>query len=435
MLACTVSAARAQSTVALHRFLPDVPAGLLPAAVTTADIDGDGNIDAAVANSGDDDVSVLWGNGDGTFIDTGITFSVGIAPVAIAIGDINHDGKLDIITADEVGSTVSVLLNQGERMFGEKISTDTGFSPESVVIGKFDADDFLDAATADDLDDTVTIFKGVGDGSFTIAQTVVVGIEVEPFGLAAEDLNNDQKIDLVLTNGGGGIDENGSVTVLKGTGTGLFELQPDIMSDLFNFPVRVTIALLNNDTIPDLVVVNETGDAVSGEGTLTILLGVGDLTFQTPANVSIGVDNNPEAAVVGDFNGDHVPDIATSGNLKDNVPVLVGLGDGTFTLAQSFDVGAGPFGIATDDFNKDGNPDLVTANMEGGTMSALISFCAGDCNGRGTVTNDELLTLVDVASGQTELGACQAGDTNMDGQISITELVTAVKKATTGCTP
>src|SRR5262249_27370948 len=98
----------------------DFTAGTTPVSVAVGDFNGDGKLDLAVANNDSDDISVLWGNGDGTFLDSGANFPSGSpAPSAIAVGDFNGDGKLDIVTCNEIGNSVSVLLGSGGTTFSD----------------------------------------------------------------------------------------------------------------------------------------------------------------------------------------------------------------------------------------------------------------------------------------------------------------------------
>src|SRR5262249_36490555 len=128
----------------------DFTAGTTPIAVTSGDFNGDGKLDLAAANNDSDDISVLWGNGDGTFLDSGANFPSGSpAPSGIAVGDFNGDGNLDIITCNEIGNSVSVLLGTGGTTFSDAKVSDTGNSPEAIVVADFDGDGKLDAATAD----------------------------------------------------------------------------------------------------------------------------------------------------------------------------------------------------------------------------------------------------------------------------------------------
>jgi hypothetical protein len=432
-------AATAQPPIALSLVAPDVPVDQSPIAAVTADFNGDGKVDLAVANNDSDDVSVLWGNGDGTFLDSGATFGVGMAPSAIAVGDFNNDGMLDIVTANEVDFTVSVLLGSGGTTFGEAQTTDTGASPEAVVVGDFDGDGKLDVLTANNFDCTVTVLRGVGDGTFTLSQTIPVGLE--PQAAIGVDVDGDGRLDVVVVNSSGGPDENGSVTILKGLEGGVFDPEPEITSTGFDFPVAVTAADLNNDHKVDLIVVNEEGDSVS------VLLGNGDGTFLSPINVSTGPDGVPEGAVAVDLNGDGNIDIATSRNFDDKVAVLAGNGDGTFQPVETFDVGAGPYGIVAANFNGDSLVDLATTNMEDDTVSILLNItgsappptptpgvlCAGDCNGDHTVDVTEIITLVNIALGTTPVMACTAGDVNGDMMIDVTEIIAAVNDALNGC--
>lgn len=427
------SGAAAQS-VSFSRVNPDVPVGSTPVAVATADFDGDEKIDIAVANNFSYDVSVLWGNGDGTFDDSGVPYPIGMsdisAPSAIAVGDFDGDEKIDIVVTDEGASKVSVLLNLGSRMFGPPKITDTGSTPEAVVVGDFDRNGKADVATADLLGGSVTVLYGVGDGTFTNPQVILVGDG--PMGLAGGDVDGDGMIDvLVVANSEGGEDGTGTVSVLKRLEGGVFEVQPEISSDTFDVPFGIALADLNGDSKLDIVAVNNEGDSVS------VLLGNADLTFQPATLVPLNVGTMPEAVVAADFNGDGKMDIATSDSFDDKVSVLIGIGNGTFMPYVQFKVGAGPSGLATDDFNADHKPDLTSANMEflqGNTVSVLLNTsaaCFGDCDNSGTVNVTDIVKMVNIALDVQPVSTCMAGA--QDGKVTVTEIIKAVNNALGTC--
>src|SRR5262249_2075457 len=110
--------------------------GSRPFSVATADFDGDGKLDLAVANNGSHNGSILLEQGDGTF-KTAVNYSAGAAPRSVAVGDFNRDGKPDLAVANTDSNDVSVLLGKGDGTFNISLNVGVGLSPLSVVVGDF----------------------------------------------------------------------------------------------------------------------------------------------------------------------------------------------------------------------------------------------------------------------------------------------------------
>jgi hypothetical protein len=175
--------------------------------VVVGDFNRDGKLDSAVANENDNTVSVLLGNGDGTF-STESTQAAGPFPYSVAVGDFKGDGKLDLAVAnyfgiDSTGSwgTVSILLGNGDGTFSIGSTPSMGLVPESVAVGDFNGDGKLDLAVAN-LCQTmecvdggnVTILLGDGSGNFTSASSTSPG----GTPVAVGDFNGDGKLDFVV---------------------------------------------------------------------------------------------------------------------------------------------------------------------------------------------------------------------------------------------
>src|SRR2546426_6435413 len=113
--------------------------GSFPLSVAIGDLNGDGKSDLAVANYDPGTVSVLLGNGDGTF-EAKRDYSMGSGPYSVAIGDLNGDGRPDLATANVNSNTVSVLLGNGDGTFGPKSENGRGWCRDSVEIGDVNGD-------------------------------------------------------------------------------------------------------------------------------------------------------------------------------------------------------------------------------------------------------------------------------------------------------
>jgi hypothetical protein len=194
--------------------------------VAIADLNADGRPDLAVANLNSNTVSVLLGNGNGTF-GVKTDFGVGSAPVSVAIADFNADGRPDLAVANGgygVGSTVSVLLGNGDGTFGAKTDFGTGIIPSSVAIADLNADGRSDLAVANNNSGTVSVLLGNGDGSF--GSETEFGIGSGPLSVAIADINADGRPDLAVANSGSFPDYIGTVSVLINTGAGTLGVPP-----------------------------------------------------------------------------------------------------------------------------------------------------------------------------------------------------------------
>jgi hypothetical protein len=240
--------------------------GTDPLAVSTADLNGDGKLDLVLANASDNTLSVLLGNGDGTF-QTQMTYAVGANPNALAIADFNGDGRLDLAVTNTNSNTVSVLLGNGDGTFRQQVQYATGMGPYGIAAADVNGDDKLDLLVTNSSDNTISVLLGKGDGTFRAAVNYAAG--EDPLSVTVGDFNRDGKLDLGVANFVYNNYDRNFVTVLLGNGDGTFSTPTSYTSDCGGF---VTAADFNGDGTLDL--------AEAGSGGLCLFRGNGDGTFQ-----------------------------------------------------------------------------------------------------------------------------------------------------------
>jgi hypothetical protein len=356
--------------------------------VAVADVNKDGKLDLVVSNGFACDtctngsISVLLGNGDGTFQPAVSYNSGGYQANQIAVADLNGDGKLDVVVANSCATgmdcnnaptgSVAVLLGNGDGTFGTAKIFRTGAQVSRyLALGDFNRDGKLDVAVADGVggggNRNLVILLGTGRGTFQAPRTI--DLPGDPIGIAAGDINGDKNLDLVigLQDSSG---QGGTSIALLGNGDGTFVSQP-VLSPSGSYPA---LADLDGDGKLDLVVTTACGPTCS-QGGVGVLLGNGDGSFQ-PMQVYGSGSLDADFITVGDVNRDGTMDVMVS-NFGSNskVGVLLGAGGGILSPVKTSNPGrGGAIATAIADVNGDGKPDLISAvYLFNGTTDGAVS--------------------------------------------------------------
>ena len=323
--------------------------------VYTGDLDGDGDIDLAVANASSDYVSVLLGVGDGTFA-AADNYSAGNHPISVTAADLDGDGNQDLAVANALSDNVSVLMGVGDGSFAGAVYYAAGDEPRLVIAVDFNGDGDLDLAVPNGDSDDVSVLLGVGDGTF--AGAVSYTTVDYPRSVTAADFDSDGDLDLAVANS-----NTDNVSVLLGIGDGTFAGAEYYTAG--DFPLSVTAADLDGDGNMDLIVANALSDNVS------VLLGVGDGTFAGVINYTVG--DYPYSVTAADLDGGGDLDLVVANGHSDNISVLSGAGDGTFAGAVNYAAGDEPRSLSATDLDGDGDLDLATANYNSSNVSVLLN--------------------------------------------------------------
>jgi FG-GAP-like repeat len=350
-----------------------------------ADFNGDSRPD--LAGAGGNDVSVMLGNGDGTFR-AKTDFPIGVQTQAVAAGDFNSDGRVDLmVTLNTPQLSLALLTGTGTGTFNAPtfFPNTSGFDSPAIAATDLNGDGRLDLVVMHSIAcftapcraaRTITILLGNGNGTFQTPTEIEV--ETGPMAMAVVDLDRDGIKDVAI---GGG---NTQLSILLGVGNGTFTRQPVVTlvpgGDPFSACNDIGVGDLNRDSILDLVV-----PLGNGHGN-AILIGSGNGTFQVRSRIQIDETFAPLHVAVADYNRDGLLDIArTMGDGTNGLmQILRGNGDGTFQAPNRYLVpppnsSRGGIMILAGDWNGDAKPDI--AFVEGGAGAPTIDVLTNTTGG------------------------------------------------------
>jgi hypothetical protein len=305
----------------------DHPVGATPTWVTAGDVDGNGTVDLVTANFGGGSASVLLGDGAGGFA-TAVSYSVGDlqSPYAVAAADVNADGRLDIATANTNLSDegVSLLLGNGAGGFAEPIPLEVGpalfHDPRSIALADVTGDGNLDLLTANSVTSNLSLLTGDGTGAFASAVYLTAG--EGPVVVEAADVTGDGLVDIVsldhtaqtvstlAADGAGGFAEAAHHAIYSPAGTPC-TTDPNAVCP---WAWGMSVHDVNNDGHLDIIAAN------TAVNTVSVLTNDGSGGFPSFEYFHTGAA--PRSVAVADADGDGNPDLITANQDNGNVSVL-----------------------------------------------------------------------------------------------------------------
>lgn len=355
-----------------------------PNSMCTADFNGDGHLDLAVAGN---IVHILFNNGDGTFTDAGNYEVEGSSHWYIVSGNFNGDGYADL--AMMAGLQAAVMLNLGDGTFADPVLYPAGSWPKTIAAVDLDNDGYDDLAVVNRDTYHTTLLQNQGDGTFAFLSELANGCG-NIWWVATADFDGDGWDDLATA----AIDEDwfpypfptleSCVNIHLNDGDGTFttrDYSTGLLGELV-FPGD-----LDSDGDCDVVI------GYDGSG-FSVLFnnGSGALSGFTKYTVA----GTAKSFGVADFDLDGLNDLTATMGGANSVGVLLNTGGGIFGTPAYYPVGLVPNSVVTADFDGDGDIDLAVANQGSDDISVLMNRSIICCESRGDVDHNGSLDLLDL---------------------------------------
>jgi len=343
-----------------------IPVGHRPGSIAIADVNRDGKPDIIVANTEDETVTVLLGDGKGHFAPApGSPFACGRGPNDIAVADMNGDGNPDLVIANTGTPYITILLGDGKGRFAP--APHSPFATESYPhVHGVAAADFMGNGKPGVVTDSwghneILLIPGDGQGNLILPGKRFHTGKRPYQRLRSADFNGDGKPDVVTTD-----QDQNAVTILLGDGNGGFREAAGSPFPAGEAPWSLAIGDVNGDGKLDLAVIPYDRDVTDPRHLgVTVLLGDGrgGFTKMLGSPFSLEGCRGPDRVAIGDVNGDGTADIVVTCAQNGRMMVYEGSHEGTFRVATVV-VKTGWSGLAVGDLKGDGKQEIVVSNGE-----------------------------------------------------------------------
>lgn len=332
------------------------PTGAFAYHIAVGRIDLDDKPDLLV--SGRPSATVYLSVGDGTLTPKPLTM---LANWQVAIADMNRDGKGDLLLTDTANGAISIVLGNGDGTFRSPTSVPAGKTPQGVASADLNSDGNPDLLAVDQSAAELYAYLGQGDGTVKNTQKLLTAMAGAPLWIATGDLNGDHRVDAVVANLSAA-----SLSLFIGKGDGTFAPAQQIPT--ISSPCDVEVADLNLDGNLDLAVNGE-----GGEKSVAVHLSDGKGGFRPMVQYAYK-DGSGQGLDIADLNADGLPDLIGASAFAPPAHVYLGAGDGIFLPEKLFAGGSSnPFNVRAVDLNRDGRPDLVLSEGSSGKISVLLN--------------------------------------------------------------
>ena len=330
-----------------------------PKSIVTGDFNSDAQLDLVVGTLKYKTIDILLGYGNGSFASP-VTYQTDIYASNMGIGDFNNDTRLDIVVA--YGSDIGVLLGHGDGSFATVIKWSTSFFLYQIIVGDVNNDDRLDIVFSTSRPEYIGVLLGYGNGSFPSPITYVLDRYLSSITLG--DLDRDGQMDLIAT-----ASDQSDVRIFHGYGNGSFA----------NYTTRPTRQLLQKVAVQDLNDDDQLDIIAMGykEAAMVVFISTGERFSMNKLTIASSVGSSLRSVIVNDFNSDGRLDIIAVNFGTSNIGVLLGRGDGSFEEQMTFSTGtrSNPYLITICNFNDDDQMDLAVTSS--GTNRVLMLFGDG----------------------------------------------------------
>jgi Flp pilus assembly secretin CpaC len=369
-----------------------------PVALASSDFNFDNLPDLAVANQNDNTVSILLNKDNGNFTAApNSPFALAkteTGPSAIATATFGNTitsasglatPTADLVIANSTSNNVTVLLGNGNGTFAEAAGSPyaVGKNPSAVIVADFNGDGNADFAVANKDDNTISVFKGDGKGGFTafpgspfaltntstISEKGPVAMVTANFRVKNNTVNNAPEVDLAVVNQA----TNNVAILLSSVDSNLnisFTEAANSPISVGQSPVAIATGDLNTDTVPDLAVVNQ------GDNTVSILLGSNNLdaTFTAASGSPLPTATTPAGIVIANFTGGNFPSLAVTNKGQGTLGIYIGLGAGTFSNRIEIGTPASPGAIISGVLTSSSLPDVALTALGATANQGVVTI-------------------------------------------------------------